>query len=76
MFAWIQRLLQVENIETAEEATSKLRTRMRRETERLVNYELQLSQGPVDAVTRMRTAEARPRTLQGRPSFQDAGGQA
>ncbi len=43
MFAWIQQLLGMEGVETAEEASGKLRRRMRRETEGLLNYELELS---------------------------------
>ena len=76
MFAWIQQLLQVESVETPEMVASKRRARMHRETEGLLNYELQLSQGPSEAVTRMRMAEARTRTLQGRLSQEDIYGQA
>lgn len=59
MFAWIQQLLGMESVETAEEASGKLRRRMRRETEGLLNYELELSSSRTNALARSRSAAAR-----------------
>lgn len=62
MFAWIQQLLGIESVESAEEASGKLRRRMQRETEGLLNYELELSCGRMNALTRSRSAAARTRS--------------
>lgn len=71
MFAWIQQLLGIESVETAEEASGKLRQRMMRETEGLLNYELELSRGCPNAVPRSRSAATRSRSRQ-----MDGAGQA
>ena len=59
MFAWIQQLLGIDHTETADEASGKLRRRMQRETEGLLNYELELSSSRTNALARSRSAAAR-----------------
>ena len=64
MFAWIGQLLGIDSEETREAASGKLRRRMRRETEGLLNYELALSSSRMNALARSRWAAARSRSGQ------------
>jgi hypothetical protein len=64
MFAWIGQLLGIDSEETREEASGKLRRRMQRETEGLLNYEMELSSSRRNALARSRSAAARSRSGQ------------
>lgn len=59
MFTWIQQLLGVESVESAEEARGKLRLRMQRETESMLSYELKLGQRGASGSSRSRIVAAR-----------------
>ncbi len=59
MFAWIQNLLGVDFVESAEEARGKLRLRMNRETECILSRDLKLGQGRANGSSRFQLAAAR-----------------
>lgn len=56
MFAWIQQLLGIDSASTPEEHRTNLRRRMQRETEQILNQELELSSSGLHRLSRAQSA--------------------
>ncbi len=56
MFTWIQQLLGIDSGATPEEQRTHLRQRMQRETELVLNHELELSSSGLRRLSRAQTA--------------------
>ena len=61
MFAWIQQLLGIDSASTPEEQRTNLRRRMQRETEEMLNHELDLSASGLRRLSRAQAAAVRRR---------------
>ena len=59
MFAWIQQLLGIDSSLTPEEHRTNLRQRMHRETEDVLNHELELSNSGLRRLSRAQSAALR-----------------
>lgn len=70
MFAWIQQLLGIDSASTPEGHRANLRWRMHRETEEILNHELELSSSGLRRLSRAQSAALRRR------GSTDGGGQA
>jgi hypothetical protein len=63
MFAWIQQLFGIDSAATPEEHRTNLRRRMQRETEEILNAELELSSSGLRRLSRAQSAALRRRGL-------------
>ena len=70
MFAWIQQLLGIDSSSTPEAHRTNLRRKMQRETEEILNHELELSSSGLRRLSRTQSAALRRRGII------DGGGQA
>ena len=61
MFAWIQQLLGIDSASTPEEQRTNLRRRMQRETEEILNHELELSRSGLRRLSPAQSAALRRR---------------
>jgi len=61
MFAWIQQMLGIDIASTPEEHRTHLRRRMQRETEEILNHELELSSSGLRRLSRAQSAALRRR---------------
>jgi hypothetical protein len=61
MFAWMESLFSTNTSESGLQSGQKLRARMRRQTEELLGYELELARNRLNAVERNRAATATAR---------------